>query len=103
MTTQLPQKAVPETPVLSFDFSCEATSVTFVSITVTVDNSVNGDATPANILLGVPEVDSGNAAILLQQVQNGDPTTDYHIAVVATNEDGVALMRDCILPVRPYP
>lgn len=99
MTQKFPNKGTLESVVLGFDFSREAASVASPTFTVTCEPGVASDDAPTAILVGAPQIDTSNPALVLQRVSAGLDMVDYRIQCTAT-AGADTLTIAAILPVR---
>ncbi|HEX7687327.1 MAG TPA: hypothetical protein VF453_06460 [Burkholderiaceae bacterium] len=101
MTTKFPTKGTLESVVLAYDFSLAIGTATIAapSFTCEVESGAE-DASPLSVLSGDPQIDSGNAARVLQRVVGGVDGTDYRIQCTVTTSAGDTLTLAAILPVR---
>lgn len=103
MTTRFPVKDTAEDIVIGFDFSVECAFVSSPAVSVSVAWSAVPEQTPALELVGQPQIDANNPALVLQQVRGGSGVADYALRCTATPPAGGRLTVAAILPVRLLP
>ena len=97
--TLLDAKHVREVVLLRFPFASEMPAgASLASVQAVISLKGGTDASPAAVLLGLPQIVSASHEVL-QRVQGGLGGAKYGILMAATLSDGQVLVRAVELPV----
>lgn len=91
---------IEEGAVLEFDYTAELpTGVTISSAAITVDVRTGTDPTPAALLNGAAQVQTGGK-VVLQAVEGAGVSAEYAVRCVAACSDSLPRVMSMLMPVR---